>query len=493
MNIYKNIILTISFAFVAAQMQAKDVNVSQLGAIPNSDMLQSQAFQHAIDECSISGGGQVFVPSGEYVVGTLLLKDGVELHLSKGVVLKGSTNHPDDYKSGRGIIVAKNVKNVAVTGSGTIDGRGYHANFQRYGNNQGNRPHAIFFEDCQNAVIKDVNIENAAWWTVRLFKCDGVRIDGIKIYSHSIVNNDGLDIDARNVVVTNCRIDCDDDGICMKSDDPDFMVENITITNCIIASNCNPIKFGTSSLCGFRNIAISNCVIHRPAESNVWDWSKEYREVRKGELTGLSGIAVEAVDGGTIENLNFSNISMTGIITPIFICLNNRKGIGSIRNLVFSNITAKAAGVIPSLISGIPGNLISGITLRDIIVEHVGNGTSEDAQKPLPENLHGYPENRMYGSHNPAYGLYVRHAQNVTIDNYQVRVQQPDARPAVVMKDVHGASVEKLKDFSEFKPDFLMRLVDCSKFRIEYDVNEGDAATFLKKEGQTIDINLLQQ
>lgn len=84
------------------------------------------------------------MPAGTYVVGALQLKNGVELHLSKGSILLGSTNHPEDYQAGRGIITAKNVENCALTGLGSIDGRGYHANFQKYGNNQGNRPHAIF-------------------------------------------------------------------------------------------------------------------------------------------------------------------------------------------------------------------------------------------------------------------------------------------------------------------------------------------------------------
>ena len=62
-----------------------------------------------------------------------------------------------------------------------------------------------------------------------LFHCDGVIVDGISIFSLSMGNNDGIDVDARNVNITNCHIECDDDGICLKSDDPNFMVENITV------------------------------------------------------------------------------------------------------------------------------------------------------------------------------------------------------------------------------------------------------------------------
>lgn len=461
MNIRNSLLIIASLTLTVAA-NAEDVRITQS---ENPNEVSTQLFQQAIEHCSATGGGQVYVAAGTYTVGALQLKSGVELHLSKGVLLKGSVNHPEDYKAGRGIITAKNVENIAVTGLGTIDGQGFHDNFQRYGNNQGNRPHAVFMEDCRNVAIRDIHIRNAAWWTVRLFRCDGVAIDHINIYSHSIVNNDGLDIDSRNVTVSNCRIDSDDDGICLKSDDPNFMPENITVTNCIIGSNCNPIKLGTSSYCGFRNVTFSNIVIVPPTESNVWDWSKEYREVKKGQLTGLAGIAVEAVDGGHLENLHFNNISMTGVITPIFVCLNKRHGVGSVKNVIFSNITAKAYGIIPSLISSIPGEYIDGITLRDIMVEHVGGGTVEDAQTPLKENLNGYPENRMYGKTNPAYGLYVRHARNVTIDNFQVRLQHPDARPTVVMEDVEDVEIYRLKEVSEYKPKTLVRTINCRNVR----------------------------
>ena len=483
-NLLRTLCLASALLTTTAAVQADDINVASLGVKPGSDKPVTALLQQAIDRCSATGGGQVLIPAGTYVTGAISLKDDVELRLSKGCVLKGSTRHPDDYQAGRGVIVARGVKNAAITGLGVIDGQGFHPNFQRYGNNQGNRPHAIYFEDCRQMTIHDVDIRNAAWWTLRLFRCDGVSIDNVKIYSHSIVNNDGIDVDAKNVTISNCRIDCDDDGICLKSDDPDFLPENIAVTNCVIASNCNPIKLGTSSLCGFRNITFSNCVIRPATESNVWDWSREYREVQKGKLTGLAGIAVESVDSGDIENVQFHNITMEGVITPIFVCLNKRKGQGgSIRNLVFSGITAKAQGVIPTLISAMPGTYIDGITLRDIVVEHVGRGTAEDAAKPLRENLNGYPENRMYGHHNPAYALYVRHAKNLTVDNFQVRTLNPDARPAVVMEDVLGASLDGVANLSDTFSQPLIRLNGCDGFSIGRCINAGDG------QGTLVEVN----
>ncbi|MBD5233943.1 MAG: hypothetical protein HDS65_07190 [Bacteroidales bacterium] len=437
-------LLASSIFLISSMMYGADADLSKIHSYAGKSKPVTGIVQQAIDYCSNTGGGTVTIPLGEYITGALVLKSGVELHLSAGCVLKGSTNHPDDYAAGRGVISAKGAHNCSVTGLGTIDGQGQHENFQRYGNNQGNRPHALFFEDCTDVTVKDVYIRNAAWWSFRLFRCDGVTIDNVKVYSHAIVNNDGIDIDARNVTVSNCRIDSDDDGICLKSDDPDFLPENIAITNCVIGSNCNPIKLGTSGYCGFRNISVSNCVIHRPAESNVWNWSKEYREVEPGELTGLAGIAVESVDGGNLENVQFSNITMTGVITPIFVCLNGRHGVGTLRNVTFENITAQTTGIIPTLISGVPGGIIDGITMRNIVVESKGRGTAQDASTNLPENLNGYPENRMYGHSNPAHGLYIRHAKNVSVDNFRINLKDEDARPAAVLVDVENADIEKL-------------------------------------------------
>lgn len=441
--------LTITILLAAQNLAANNVEVTKFGAVGDAVTLNTKALQKAIDTCAETGGGEVVVSPGTYVTGTIYLRSNVELRLCRGAIIRGSYHNPEHY-SARSLIVADSIENAGISGPGIIDGNARHPEFQKkYQLNDGKRPYAIYYKDSKRMSLRDVEVRDAAGWTIRLFRCDGVIVDGISIFSLSMGNIDGIDVDARNVNITNCHIECDDDGICLKSDDPDFMVENITVTNCIIASNCNPIKFGTASWAGFRNITFSNCVIRPTTESNIWDWSTEYRHVAPKTKTGLAGIAIESVDGGIIEQVTFNNITMEGIITPIFICLNHRRmnqhtgESGIIRNLMFSNIIAKAEGIIPTLIAGTPTGRITDITLRDITVEHAGG--EKAMTKAVPENLKGYPENRMYGRENPAGGLYIRHADNIRVENFRVRQRNTDERPAVFLDDATDIHIEKLQ------------------------------------------------
>lgn len=441
--------LTITILLAAQNLAANNVEVTKFGAVGDAVTLNTKALQKAIDTCAETGGGEVVVSPGTYITGTIYLRSNVELRLCRGAIIRGSYHNPEHY-SARSLIVADSIENAGISGPGIIDGNARHPEFQKkYQLNDGKRPYAIYYKDSKRMSLRDVEVRDAAGWTIRLFRCDEVIVDGISIFSLSMGNNDGIDVDARNVNITNCHIECDDDGICLKSDDPDFMVENIAVTNCIIASNCNPIKFGTASWAGFRNITFSNCVIRPTTESNIWDWSTEYRHVAPKTKTGLAGIAIESVDGGIIEQVTFNNITMEGIITPIFICLNHRRmnqhtgESGIIRNLMFSNIIAKAEGIIPTLIAGTPTGRITDITLRDITVEHAGG--EKAMTKAVPENLKGYPENRMYGRENPAGGLYIRHADNIRVENFRVRQRNTDERPAVFLDDATDIHIEKLQ------------------------------------------------
>ena len=442
------------FLMPALGALAGNVVVTDFGAKGDGITMNTSALQRAIDACAESGGGEVLVPPGRFLTGTIYLRSHVELVIQRGASILGSTNIPDDYPV-LSLIYAEGIEDAGISGQGIIDGQARHPDYIRHGFvvNDNARPFGIQFKDCRNMSIRDIQLRDIAFWTVRLFRCDGVRINNISIYCLLQGNNDGIDVDAKNVTITNCLIETDDDGICLKSDDPDFMPENITVSNCVIASNCNPIKLGTASLAGFRNVVISNIVIRRTTESNVWDWSAQYDKVKPGTITGLSGIAIESTDGGLIEHLSFSNIVMEGIITPIFIYMGDRsdKGTGVIRDIDFFNIKAVCEGIIPCLISGMPNNRISQITMRDITVEHQGGEAA--MTEALEENISGYPENRMFGRKNPAGGLYVRHADYLKIENFRVHQRETDHRPVVVANDV---SDMRLKDINATGSDAAM-------------------------------------
>ena len=233
---YHFLVLTVA-SLLAQSLSAKDVTITDFGAIADSTTLNTAAIQKAIDTCAETGGGNVTVPSGIFLTGAINLRSHVELYLNRGAVIRGSLRIPEDYPQ-RALIYAENIEDAGISGNGIIDGYSNHPSYkERFRVNDGKRPRGIFFNRCKKISLRNIQIRNAGSWTVRLLGCDGVNIDGISIYCLTQGNNDGIDVDARNVTISNCNISCDDDGICLKSDLPDFLPENITVTNCVIASN----------------------------------------------------------------------------------------------------------------------------------------------------------------------------------------------------------------------------------------------------------------
>jgi len=441
----KKIILTTFLSFLILQLFAKEVNILEFGAKGDGVANNTSAIQNAIDSCAMHGGGVVYIPDGTFLSGTIFLKSNITLSLNKMAVLKGIPDldiYPGKHFLEKGFIRIDSIQNVTIKGEGTIDGSGEHQVFQQ-GESGKNRPYLVHVRKSKRVVIKDIHLKNSAFWTLRLFENDGVRIDGVSIYSHCNWNNDGIDIDSKNVIISNCRIDSDDDGICFKSDGSQ-LCENVTVTNCIIGSDCNAIKFGTASLTGFRNITISNCVIQRASESNHWNWHKIIEGVTDS-ITAISGIAMEVVDGGIIDQITISNVSMVGVQTPIFIRLGSRNNpTGSIKNVVISNITASSRSLIPSIISAVPGFYIENVLIRDVIVNCIGGGSKEHANRLVPEKEKEYPENRMFGNTLPSYGVYIRHAKNISLNNVQFFLDKPDFRPAIILDDTNAITIRAL-------------------------------------------------
>lgn len=463
--------LTVSVTLFLSTLQAgaSTYDITKYGARSDGFTLCTRFIQQAIDDCSRAGGGTVLVPAGTFNTGTIYLKSGVTLYLEKGAVLSGSrdttdypNNTPETVKcldthgphggpmKNRALIYAEGQQHVSIIGEGTINGNGEDAVWQR-GDNGSNRPKLILFISCKMIAVKDVFLRNSPFWMQEYLGCDGVIIEGIHVYNHANWNEDGLDIDSRNVIVHGCFIDSDDDGICLKSALGNQPCENVTVTNCVVASNCNAIKCGTSGVGGFKHITVTNCIVG-PCSIDLL----RHRELKNPAITAApaseSGIAIECVDGGQTDGVVIDNITIHSTLTPVFIKLGNRLArmlsdtghhISSLRNVIISNIVSDGNSPCTSSITGYPGTYVENVQLHHLVFNLSGGGTTAQRNiTTVKENETGYPSSSMFGPALPAYAFFIRHVNGIDIEDVSINLAGNDARYAVVLDDVH---------FSHFK------------------------------------------
>jgi len=451
-----SIVCLLAAGSVMASEQLYDVR--DYGAKADGKTLSTECIQKAIDECSKAGGGTVYLPPGTFLSGTIYFKSGVTLKLAAGCTLLGSAelkNYPptvpafrsytDNYTD-KSLIYGENVERIGIVGEGIIDGQG--ASFK---GPYKVRPYMIRFIECRNVTVKDVTIRDSPMWVQHYLACDDVRIAGITVRSNVNANNDGIDIDScRRVVISDCNIDSGDDAIVLKSTSARVCAD-VVITNCVLSTRCNALKMGTESNGGFQNIAITNCVIYN---------------------TRLAGVALEIVDGGTMDRVAVSNITMNGVGAPIFIRLGNRArpfkqdmeapGMGAMRNITISNIEAAGANPTGCAISGLPDAAIENITLSNVRLSFEGGGTKADAARVIPEMPTDYPEYRMFGKLS-AYGFYCRHVKGLKLLNVQLLLAKPDQRHAVVLEDVEDTLVDCLDAPFSLDAETMIQLTGVKK------------------------------
>lgn len=441
------LILSFNFIFGApplhSQIPEESFSVKDFGASGNGVTKDTESIQRAIDAAHENGGGTVFFPAGTYLSGTIFLKNNVSLYLPAGAILLGSTDLKDfpemipnvrsytDIYVKHSLIYAENIENVSLRGEGTIDGQGAAYTDKSWLI----RPYLFRFVSSRHIKVEGLTLRNSPMWLQHYLACDFVTLRGLKIFNQVNHNNDMIDIDcSKNVFIADCYGDTGDDCITLKST-TNMITENVTITNCIVSSTCNGIKLGTESNGGFKNITISNCVIN----------SKRMEPAILKRTTGISGISLEMVDGGILEKVVISNITMYGIDVPIFLRLGNRArpykpgmkkpGMGTFRDVIISGITAEASDKIGCSITGLPGHPVENVILRDIVLRYPGGGAPEDAGREVPEFPEKYPEAFMFGTL-PAFGFYCRHVEGLTFENVRTTTASGEERPAFVMDDV---------------------------------------------------------
>lgn len=470
-------------------------NITEYGAKADASTLNTIPIQKAIDLCHAKGGGTVYIPSGVYISGTLFLKDNVILFLDRGAVLKGSSDlkdYPELETHRKGLIHAENVHRTGICGTGTIDANGNDPVFHQ-GPNSPNRIYAANFEKCTEVDIQNVSLLDSSYWTLRISDCEHVKIHGITIKSTGYFNNDGIDLDGRNITVSDCIIDCIDDAICLKSYFKERPCENISISNCIVSSNCNAIKLGTASEGGFKNIAISNCIIKRPSQNDYFDYKKYIIPGVTENYTNNSGIALELVDGGIMDQIVINNITMYNTLTPIFIRYAERRNppAGIMKNIVISNITATGNSLMSCSITGIPGNYAENIKLSHIILNCPGGGRYEHTTREIPEKEDSYPENKIFGADLPAYGFYVRHAKHITFNDIQFNLGDNDDRHAFYLDDCRNITIGGVSTVSHTAVSAYIRTNRVDNLLVTGFTSGNTFPLFLKNTGGSSNIKFI--
>ncbi len=463
--------------------EMKKYDVSNYGLVSDGKTLNRDALQKLIDKVHAEGGGDIVFANGDYVLSTVYLKDGVRLRVEKDAKILGAmsfydydpeekyeyplyqdSSHSNFHCS---MFVAENCSNIAITGNGTIDMRSvWDENDERRIKHRG--PKCIALKSCKNIEISGVDVLNATDIAVYFSDCENVDIHGLNMRVHI----DGISPDnSRNVKIYDCDIEAGDDAIAFKSSynlNKLGSCESIYIRNCKLKSRCNAIKIGTETNGKFKHIEITDV---------------EIRETR------FAGLAVESVDGATVDGIRFSNIVMKNVGTPFFVHLGKRlRGpagtkIGEIRNITFENIKAEGPyepyeaipwsydsfkqndtvqepwkigrgegfndenenlkdgpWQITSNVCGLRNHLLKSIIFKNVALKV--SGGAKDYMREVPETAQSYPEVYVYGRVLPAKGIYFRHAENVTLENVTVETYRPDTREDFVFDDVKVCDVK---------------------------------------------------
>jgi polygalacturonase len=347
-------------------------NIKNFGAIGDGKTINSKAIQNAIDKCSANGGGQVYVPPGTFLTGTIYLRTNVLLYLENGSVLLGSPNRKDynndgvaPYFKGEDVrldnndypachlIYATYAKNVGIIGDGVIDGN----NKAFWGTEQETtdlrrwkrkltdwRPNNMLaFNECENVKLCNVTATNSTISIIWINACKNVKIVGVNLLNDRFVpNGDGLNIiNCKDVLIDNCIIHTADDAIGLFTMtggrvtelNYEKKTENIVVSNCVISTPCAAIRLGPNgdgpiTNCVFSNIRIENS--HRGIYFSMWDVSK---------LPGFRNTRY----GPQIENISFNNIIIDANY-PIIMHVDNEQSTfpACVKNVKINNIIAQA-------------------------------------------------------------------------------------------------------------------------------------------------------
>ena len=376
-------------------------NLADFGAVGDGATLNTGAFQQAIAAVEKAGGGRLVVPKGVFRTAPFTLCSNLDLHLDAGAVIQAPDTFaalglPDPstlksqeevaakVKTPSPLISGRNLHDVALTGTGTIDGSGAHwwAWSERAARKVAKtepgrivyrRPHLVVINGCERLHVADITLTNSSMFQLVPGNINDLTIERVKVRApFDAPNTDAIDPGpGTNFLIRDCDIDTGDDDIVIKSGGTNILIENCTI------KHGHGISIGSGTTVGIHNMLVRNCTMEDTDNG-----------IRIKSMRGA---------GGPVDNIRYTNIRMKNVTNAIVLQLdyvdNNRpdfKGdptkIPAIRNILLDHLTIRGSRN-AGIIHGLPDSPITNITLRDITLTAEKDLDVRDADHPAYERV----------------------------------------------------------------------------------------------------------
>jgi len=414
---------------VAPTFPDRDFPITDFGAVADGQTDATAAIRDAIAACHAAGGGRVVVPAGTFLTGAIHLLSRVNLHVSEGATLKFSTD-PKAYLPAvltrwegmdcynySALIYALDQEDIAVTGTGTLDGQASAENWwiwkgqerrgwrpglpnqdagrdrlmadmragtpveqRQYGEGDYLRPNFIQPFRSRNILIEGVTVINSPMWEIHPVLCTNVTIRGVTVISHG-PNNDGCNPESsRDVLIEDSIFDTGDDCIAIKSGRNEdgrrngVPSENIIIRRCLMRDGHGGVVIGSEASAGVRNVFVEDCEMSSP------------------RLQRALRLKTNSHRGGVIENIYMRRVRIGEVAQAVVLCdFFYEEGDGgahdpTVRNIVVENVTSgKSRHAL--FLRGYDRSPITGIVIRNCrfegvsrpsVISHVADLTMEN-------------------------------------------------------------------------------------------------------------------
>jgi len=401
---------------------SSDFNIKTYGAIGDGKTINTQAINNAVNACASAGGGRVIIPAGTFITGTVHMKSNVSLFLEKGAIIKGisdldayhsyvpiadMTKYDNAYNTrwNRALILGVGVTNVAIMGSGTIDGD--HV-YDSQGEEGMRGPNTILFAESQNLSFSGFTVEKAANYAFMAYEVKNV------VYSDLLIMQgwDGIHIrGGKDIIIRNSSLYTGDDAIAGG------YWENMEITNCRINSSCNGIR----AFMPVENLTVSHCNFFGPGRF-------PHRTSKRNNM--LAAILVQPgswfISPGGVDKIHIHDVIISDLNNPLMMVLNEGNTGGKI---LVERMNAVKINAYASSVESWKDGVFNEVIFRDISIEYIGHPNASSSGVSLRQP-------RTEARNLPCWGLFARNVRSITFENVNIHYTDTDPRPALYFDNV---------------------------------------------------------